>query len=322
MVTASQLLCGNLIHIWQARSCKLVLVAFGHPGDHPERSGPSCIPANSSGAILCLPHCCKRWLRFFVPMLLQLYCAQKVEAEKHEPVASKTLGLHRSFAVHLHWVRICCQVWTPSASHCYPSGHTAFPYNFPHPFPRACENKKAHVWQLLHTEALGVIMESSDGNHLPHGSVPLAWPSVPPSSVTDSASWAENDWQFLRAVFSQNQSFEDKGQRESTLVSWRNTLTALPPLCHFTDSRAIATALNMDSSIQGKTRLPSNPLLFTPVSCAECIDSISYFLNHKTRCAPSRLIYGDWIHAIWKCRIKIKNPKKAEICWCLELSVS
>lgn len=215
MVTASQLLCGNLIHIWQARSCKLELVAFGHPGDHPERSGPLCIPANSSGAILCLPHHrCKKWLRFFVPMLLQLYCAQKVEAEKHEPVASKTLGLHWSFAVHLHWVRICCQVWTPSASHCYPSGHTAFPYNFPHPFPRACENKKAHVWQLLHTEALGVIMESSDGNHLPHGSVPLAWPSVPPPSVTDSASWAENNWQFLRAVFSQNQSFEDKGQRE------------------------------------------------------------------------------------------------------------
>lgn len=185
MVTASQLLCGNLIHIWQARSCKLVLVAFGHPGDHPERSGPLCIPANSSGAILCLPHRCKRWLRFFVPTLLQLYCTQKVEAQKHEPVASKTLGLHWSFAVHLHWLRICCQVWTPRASHCYPSGHTAFPYNFPHPFPRACENKKAHVWQLLHTEALGVIVESSDGNHLPHGSVPLAWPSVPPSSVTD-----------------------------------------------------------------------------------------------------------------------------------------
>lgn len=38
--------------------------------------------------------------------------------------------------------------------------------------------------------------------------------------------------------------------------------------------------------------------LFTPVSCAECIDSISYFLNHKTRCAPSRPIYRDWINAI------------------------
>lgn len=38
MVTASQLLCGNLTHIWQTRSCKLVLVAFAHPGDHPERS--------------------------------------------------------------------------------------------------------------------------------------------------------------------------------------------------------------------------------------------------------------------------------------------
>lgn len=31
MVTASQLLCGNLIHIWQTRSWKLVLIAFCPP---------------------------------------------------------------------------------------------------------------------------------------------------------------------------------------------------------------------------------------------------------------------------------------------------
>lgn len=215
MVTASQLLSGNLIHIWQTRSCKLVLVAFAHPGDHPERSGPLCTPTSSSVAILWLPHCCKRWLRFFVPALLQLYCAQKVEAGKHDLVAFKTLGLYQSFAVHLHWVRTCCQVWTPTASLCYPSGHTDFSYNFPHPFPRACENKEAHVWQLLHTESLGVITESSDGNHLPHGSVPFSWPSLPPPSCW-LASWAESDWQFLRAVFSQNQSYD--GQRARTLI--------------------------------------------------------------------------------------------------------
>lgn len=228
-------------------------------------------------------------------MLLQLYCAQKVEAEKHEPVASKTLGLHQSFAVHLHWVRICCQVWTPTASLCYPSGHTDFSYNFPHPFPWACENKEAHVWQLLHAESLGVIMTVMETIYL-MGQPHFPGPACHLPLLLTVASWAESDWHFLRAVFSQNQSYD--GQRASTLISWRNTLTALLPLCHFTHSRAIATALNMDSSIQGKTRLPSKPLLFTPVSCAECIDSISYFLNHKTRCAPSRPIYGDWINAI------------------------
>ena len=109
-------------------------------------------------------------------------------------------------------------------------------------------------------------------------------------------SWAENSCRFLRAVFSQKQSYD--GQRTSKLSSWRKRLTALPSSCHSTDSRAIATAVRVDSSTQGKTRLPSNPLLFTPVSCAKCIDSISYFLNHKTRCAPSWPIYRDWIHAI------------------------
>lgn len=34
---------------------------------------------------------------------LELYCTQEAEAEKHEPVTSRaeTLGLHRSFVVHL-----------------------------------------------------------------------------------------------------------------------------------------------------------------------------------------------------------------------------
>lgn len=156
MVTASQLLCGNLTHIWQTRSCKLMLAACAHPGDHPERS-------------MVQPHKLFRCYSLAAPVLQKVtdifcsnvftvYSAQKVEAEKHEPVASKTLGLHQSFAVHLHWVRICCQVWTPTASLCYPSGHTDFSYNFPHPFPWACENKEAHVWQLLHAESLGMII--------------------------------------------------------------------------------------------------------------------------------------------------------------------
>lgn len=41
------------------------------------------------------------------------------------------------------------------------------------------------------------------------------------------ASWAESDWQFLWAVVSQNQSRD--GQRARMFISWRNTLTALPP---------------------------------------------------------------------------------------------
>lgn len=40
-------------------------------------------------------------------------------------------------------------------------------------------------------------------------------------------SQAENGCRFLRAMFSQNQSYN--GQRTSKLSSWRNTLTTLPP---------------------------------------------------------------------------------------------
>lgn len=55
------------------------------------------------------------------------------------------------------------------------------------PFCWACENKEAHVWQLLHAESLGATVESSDRNDSPNGSVPFfcRGPSLPAFSVPD-----------------------------------------------------------------------------------------------------------------------------------------
>lgn len=158
------------------------------------------------------------------------------------------------------------------------------------------EEQRSSCLTIAPHRSLGAIVESSDGNNLPKGSVPLtrSAPCPPAFSVTDCGELGRKWLPLFKSYVPQTQSYD--GQRTSKLSSWRNTLTALSSSCHSTDSRAMA--LKVDSSIWGKTRLPSNPLLFTPVSCAECIDSISYFLNHKTRCAPSRPIYMDWIHAI------------------------
>lgn len=137
---------------------------------------------------------------------------------------------------------------------------------------------------------------NSDGNHLPHGSAPLSWPSLPPPSLADCGkSGRKRVTLFKSCILTKPKLWWTESKHTHFIKKYTDSSS---PLCHFTHSRAIAAALNMDSSIQGKTRLPSKPLLFTPVSCAECIDSISYFLNHKTRCAPSRPIYGDWINAI------------------------
>lgn len=164
MVAAS--LCGNPIRAWQTQEAvNWCLEPLAHPGDHPDRSRPSCTPTNSSAAALWLPHHCKRWWGLLVtcPTGNFLLCP-KGQSRETQAATSKTPGPHESFVVHLHRGRICCQVLTPNTSHC---GHTAFSYHFPHPFPRACENKAAYVWQLLHAESWGVIMESSDGNDLP-----------------------------------------------------------------------------------------------------------------------------------------------------------
>lgn len=211
----------------------------------------------------------------------------------------------------------------PNTSHCYPLGHTAFSYHFPHPFPWACENKEAHVWQLLHTESLGAIVESSDGNDLPKGSVPLfcRGPSPTAFSVTDCGELGRKQLLLFKSYVltkpklwwtenKQAQFMKKYTDRSSSLVSLHWLQGKLQQHWWWTHpSRA------KQGFLQILLYLLQSAVLSVSIQSA-----ISSTIKPDVRRhGPST---GTESMPFRKCRIKIKNPKKAEICWCLELSVS
>lgn len=110
-------------------------------------------------------------------------------------------------------------------------------------------------------------------------------------------------WLILRAMFPQTQNCD--GEKSSKVSLWRNHWPLLPPRVTPLTPGQLQQHWRKTHPSRGKQGF-LQILLFTPVSCVECIDSISYFLNHKTRCAPSRPIYRDWIHAI----AKMQNENK------------
>lgn len=98
------------------------------------------------------------------------------------------------------------------------------------------EEQRSSCLTVAPHRSLGAIVESSDGNNLPKGSVPLtrSAPCPPAFSVTDCGELGRKWLPLFKSYVPQTQSYD--GQRTSKLSSWRNTLTALSSLCHSTGS--------------------------------------------------------------------------------------